>query len=123
VSGSAVALNITNVPRPLYNQLLELKGKLHARTWVEVLQYAVQDPEGQIDFEIFSAGLWACPKCGQPTQNQEPKNIHLTFRSGNFVYAFDGRQPKDQQYASVSNMAGVGVNVTPIQVRNHAKNR
>lgn len=96
-----VSLNVANIPTPLWNALLELKGKLHARTWVEVLQYAVQEPDGTIDYEIFQGGIHKCPSCGKPALGQPANNLALVFRTGDFIYDFDGRKPKTGQFRAL----------------------
>ena len=99
-----VSLNIGNVPTDLYNTLLELRGKQHCRTWVQLLQYLIQEPEGDIDFEFMSI---------------DGKAIFankIVFRTGKFVYEYDPARPirpRDERFKQIHVLT---------EAKNHAKN-
>ncbi len=88
-------LNISNVSTPLYNALLERKGKLHFRTWAQYLEWSLQDPEGNIDFDVLSVN-------GNLPDVFGRIDAKIVFRSGNFVYEYDGTKKKDEQFTLVT---------------------
>ncbi len=110
-----VNLNISNVPTDLYYALKEVKAKIRADTWVDYLRWTVQDPEGEIDFEFLSID-------GKTPDGKGHLNKKIVFRTGNFVYEFDGSKPKDEQYSLLRSLGEVATPRRSLQVIPHAKN-
>jgi hypothetical protein len=96
-----VTLNVGNMPTTLYNAMLELRGKLHARTWVQVFEYLMQDPEGLIDMEFLSID-------GHPVFDDRGRlqaSHKIVFRAGRFIHEFDPTRPEKERFKELSTIA------------------
>ena len=106
-----VNLNVGNLSTELYNALRIKKAQLHLNTWSEYLQWSLGEPEGEVDFDFLSVND------RQIEKNGTLPNTRIVFRSGSFVYEFDGGKPKAEQYKLLRTMSQ-----QPVRVQVYAKN-